>query len=410
MRRAMTQTLSTDVLERALAVSALVAAAGTVGGAYLARSGYGWPSLGFVSCGALIAYGVAGVWAQDVMVQRQRGELALVYGAALQGVRERGPDRRAARPTRLESLTLSLAAFIESRRLSMLRGNRLAAWAAAMRAGLEQRLEQAQRLGATMADDATVIAQAAAGTRRAEADLATHLASVQGHAGAAITATAAAAQEVAGLAGAVRAITATATQASAIATRLSQAAFASHNGIAAMGDSAALMGQAADQVQHVLHRADILAMNAAMQAAGAGADASGFVAIAAEIKSIAREGGAALESLLASVRELKSQSGQAFQRIGEVSDVIQAHHEFGHALSHATTLQSDAIGRLLRHLTAAQGEVRNLHNEAANIALPPSRLCAGGVQQAVERLPGYAEAMSQILRGLPDFAVMDMEK
>ncbi|MEJ0045398.1 MAG: hypothetical protein WDN04_04050 [Rhodospirillales bacterium] len=258
-----------------------------------------------------------------------------------------------------------------------------------------------------MADDAQVIAEAAAGSRHAEADFSAHLSAVQGRAGAAVTATAAVAQEAAGLADAVRAITTSATEANAIAARLAQAAFAGQGGIAAMSDSAALMAQAVDQVQHVLRRADLLAMNAGMEATRAGDGARGFVAVAAEIKSVASDGGAALDGLLATVREMKSQSGQVFQRIQEISDVIQAHHEFGHALSHATMLQADAVGRLLRHLGAAQGEVRNLHNEAHNITLPESRLCAGAAQQAVERLPGYAEAMSQILRGLPDFVASD---
>jgi hypothetical protein len=57
-----------------------------------------------------------------------------------------------------------------------------------------------------------------------------------------------------------------------------------------------------------------------------------------------------------------------------------------------------------------QGEVRNLHTEASNIPVPESRLCAGPVQQAVERLPGYADAMSQILRNLPEFADSDLKK
>jgi len=409
MRPAVTQTLSAEILERALAVSALVAAAGTVGGACLARSGYGWPALAVVTCGGLVAYGVAGVWAQDVVVRRQRGELARVYGAALQGQRERGPDRRASRHSRLETIMLCLTGFVESRRLSMLRGNRLAAWAATMRGNLNQRLEQAQRLAATMADDAHTIAQATAGTRHAEADMAAHLAQVQHRAAAAVTETALVIQEATGLADAVRAISATAAQASAIAARLAQSAFAGQGFVASMADSAVLMGQAADQVQHVLHRADLLAMTAGLEATRAGGDARGFAAVAAEIKSVAIDGGTALEGLLATVRDLKSQSGQVFQRIQEISEVIQAHHEFGHALSQATLLQADSVGRLLRHLGAAHGEVRNLHTEAASMALPETRLCAGPVQQAVERLPGYAEAMSQILRGLPDFAVSDME-
>ncbi|MEJ0045397.1 MAG: hypothetical protein WDN04_04045 [Rhodospirillales bacterium] len=95
MRPATTQGLSTDVLERALAASAVVAAGSAAGGAYLAHRGYGWPALAYVTCGALVAYGVIGVWAQDVMVRRHRGELARAYGAALQGQRVRGLDRGA---------------------------------------------------------------------------------------------------------------------------------------------------------------------------------------------------------------------------------------------------------------------------------------------------------------------------
>jgi methyl-accepting chemotaxis protein len=406
MRHAATQSRSTACVEHVLAFSALVATAGTAGGAYLSRSGHGWQAVLYAASGALLVCALAGLWAQDRIMRLQRGELARAYTSALQGQRDHAAGPRGAQASRLETLGHYLASLIESTRLVILRRDGLAGWAAAIRTGIEQRQRDAQRLAGTMAEDAHLIAEAAAGTRRGETETADRLAQMRGRTSASAAATDAAVCEATQLADAIRALTVNTERATSLAIRMAETAFTTQRGVATIADTATALLHAADQVRHVLRRAELLGVSAGIEAAGAGEAGRGFAMVATEMKSLAATGGAALDALLTAVRELKSESSQIAQRVQEVSDVVAAQHEFGHALAHAATLQADAVGRLLRQLGHAQGELRGLYNDVHTITLPDTRLGAAA-QQAVERLPSYAEAMAQILRGLPDFSAIE---
>jgi methyl-accepting chemotaxis protein len=190
---------------------------------------------------------------------------------------------------------------------------------------------------------------------------------------------------------------------------MSEAAFATQRSVVGIGESAAAMQEAADQVHDVLQRTEMVGMNAGIEAARAGEAGRSLDEVAAQVKDLTQAGGIALEAMLATIRELKQQSGQMCERIQEISDVVQAQHEFGHALSHAAMLQSDAVGRVLRQISAAQSDVQHLHSQVRDMALPnAARLgVTRAAEQAVERLPGYADAMAQILRGLPDFSTIE---
>lgn len=393
-----------DVSERALAFSAVMAMGGTSMGAYMIRNGYGLPATAIAALGVLLLCAAAGLWAQHRAGTLYRGELARVYAAALQGQRDRAVERQANQPTGLERMGQCMASIIESARLAMLRGNGLARWAADTRTDLDRRRRDSLRIAGGIAEDAQLIADAAAGSRHAEVDINDRLALIQSRAGAALAATEAVTKEAATLADAIRKVTDRTEQSTAVATRLSESAFVTQRSVAAMGETSSALLRAMDQVQQVLKRAEMLSVNAGIEAARAGDQGRGFAIVATEVKGLATTGNAALAAMMETMRELKSQTAQVSQRVQDISEVIQAQHEFGHALSHAAMLQADAVGRLLSSLGTAHGEVRDL-NKDASASLPDTRLGAGAAaQQAVERLPGYAEAMAQILRGLPDFA------
>lgn len=397
-----------DTMEFALSFLALVAPAGLACGAYLGRSGFGWPALLAAASVTLLACALVSIVAQDRLVVQQRGELARVYTAALQGQRDRLLDHRSGRPSRLESLGLCLASLIESARLAVLRGNRLARWAADTRTEIEQRAKESQRLATDLGEDARVIARAVVGAGRAEADAVDRLTLVMSRANAAASATDALANDAAQLTEAVRSVTASAEQASGIASRLAETAFATQRGVAGMSNAATTLANTVDQVKGVLHRTEVLSLNASIEAARAGEDGRGFAVVAAEVKALATAGLTALDKLLGVMRDMKSQTGQLGQRVQEFSDVIQAQHDFGHALSHASMLQADALGRVLHHLGLARTDISDVQAQLNSVTLPEPRASSSlAVQQAVERLPSYAEAMTQILRGLPDFSAAE---
>jgi methyl-accepting chemotaxis protein len=399
------------LVDRAFAAAAIVAMLGTAAGFYLVSSGFDTPALGATMFLVLVVCACIGLWARDALERAQRGEVARVYAVALSGKRDRWVEQRTSQATRMECLAQALAGLIENTRLAMLGREGLARYAADMQRALETSRARSQNLAAGLTEDAHAIATAADGSRRAAHDFAGRLETVREKAQSAEVTTAAIAQEAATLADAVRAVTAQTERATAIATRLAETAFATQRGVTTIGESAATMMNAAEQVQSVMKRAAILGLNAGIEAARAGEAGRGFAVVAAEVKQLAGDGGAALEQMLSTVRDLRTQTEQIFQRIQDMSDVVQAQHEFGHALSHAAMLQADSVSRVLQQLKTAHLDVRDLQAQVRDVTLPDARLgVTTAAQNAVERLPSYAEAMAQILRGLPDLAAVEKAK
>jgi methyl-accepting chemotaxis protein len=408
MRQPLRPARTTQILEHSFAFAAVVAMAGALAVGFLVpASAAGEVSNGmpFVMLGGCAGIGI---WARERLERAHRGEVARVYTAALSGRRdarlERGGD-----PTRMESLGRAFADLIQTARRATFGRDSLASSMIDGRRTIESSRQRGQTVVASMAEDAHAIANAAQGSREVERSFSASLREVRGKAESAENATAGLADEAETLANSVRAVTLQIERATAIATRMSEAAFATQRSVVGIGESAAAMQEAADQVHDVLQRTEMVGMNAGIEAARAGEAGRSLDEVAAQVKDLTQAGGIALEAMLATIRELKQQSGQMCERIQEISDVVQAQHEFGHALSHAAMLQSDAVGRVLRQISAAQSDVQHLHSQVRDMALPnAARLgVTRAAEQAVERLPGYADAMAQILRGLPDFSTIE---
>jgi methyl-accepting chemotaxis protein len=348
-----------------------------------------------------------GIWAREAMERAQRGEVARIYAAALTGRRDPRIDR-GGDATRMESLGLALGDLIRAVRHATFGRDSLASNMIDGGRSIETSRQLGKTVIASMEEDAHAIAAAAQGSRDVERTFATCLESVRAKAESAETATSNLAGEAEALAGGVRAITAQTEKATLIATRLAETAFATQRGVSSIGEAASAMFAAADQVQTVLQRTELAWLNAGIEANRAGDEGRGLGQVVGDVKDLARAGGAALEQMLVTVRDLKQHTAQISARLQELSDVVQTQHEFGHALSHAAMLQADLVGRVLRQISAAHGDVKGLNAQIRDMALPQSRLgVTPAAQEAVERLPGYADAMAQILRGLPDFSVIE---
>jgi methyl-accepting chemotaxis protein len=309
----------------------------------------------------------------------------------------------------MESLGLAFADLIQTARRAAFGRESLASSMIDGRRTIETSRQRGQTVVASMAEDAHAIASAAEGSREVERSFSESLREVRGRAASAENATAGLADEAEALASAVRAVTVQTERVTAIAIRLAESTFATQRSVSGINESSSAMQAAADQIHDVLQRTEMVGMNASIEAARAGDAGRGFAVVATEVKDLAQAGGSALESMLATIHALKQQAGQMCERIQEIADIVQAQHDFGHALSHAAMLQSDAVGRVLSQISAAQSDVQGLHSQVRDLALPTTdRLgVTRAAQQAVERLPGYADAMAQILRGLPDFSSLE---
>jgi hypothetical protein len=385
------------LLDRAFALSAILAALGVETAGVAKGFGLGDAGVHAVMFGTLGLCAMLGIRARNRVEALQRGEIARVYGRVRHGERE--PERTP--PP--ESFGATLGALAEHSWRALTRRRGLAQWGYDMTRRLAVTRRQAAALAATMGEDARVIAAATSGTQRAEREIVARLDRLRELAEAA-PGLGDIAAEAGRLAEAVRAVSVQTEHATANITRLAETAFATQGSVTAMTDLATAMARGTDAVRSVLQQAEIMAQQMAREAA-LDKDAGAALADAARsVKTLARTGSEALEALLEIARDVQSRTGHALHQLAELADSVQSQNEFGQALSHAAMVQADAVGRMIGRLNTLQDGAAALQSQVQEFSMPPSRLGSDVVaQQAVERLPGYADAMAQLLRDLPDF-------
>ncbi len=210
-----------------------------------------------------------------------------------------------------------------------------------------------------------------------------------------------------GLASAVRATTAEAERSTALAVRLSEAAFGVQRSIAGLDDKTASLVLATEAVAGVLKQAGDLGRDASVEAAPAGTQ-GGVAApgIAAELKALAAAAIVSLDGMQAAVAELRIETGLASRRVVELSDLIKSQHDLGHAVCHAVMQQGEDIAAMLARLNEAHSGFATLRASVEAVTRTGAERAgnAEALRAAAKRLPTHAESVALILRGIPDFA------
>ena len=391
-------------LERAFAASGLLAVAGTVTGAILTLHGYGWPAVVGLAATVLLGCAAFGIRAQNQVLQYQRGELALVYATALQGPRRAVFDRRLLLPSWSESLGATFGELVDTVRMTVLGADRFKRWGMEMHKAVHERTPAADALAVSLSEDAHAIAAALNASRRVENEIMGEFAELSQHAGQAVHATVGVVEEVRALEESVRQITAHAEQGAADIARLADSAFTAQRSVVAVSEVTSHLIEAAEQVKAVLHRADMLGINAGIEAARAGESGRGFAVVASEIKNLATSAQQALDTMIQVVAGLKTEAAGMRETIAAIADAVQGQTRLGLALADAASHQMQSIGRVAHLVGTANTEItvlrdRSLHFEQKDLALGTGV----AARKAVERLPAHAEAVASILRNLPQF-------
>ena len=391
-------------LERAFAVSGLLAVIGTLTGAALTAYGWGWPALVGLASTVLLGCAFAGIRAQAQVLHFQRGELALVYATALQNPRRAIFDRRLQAPSWSESLGATVGELVDTIRMTVLGADRFKRWGMEMRKAVHERTPAADALAASLSEDAHAIAAALNASRRVETDIMADFATISQQAVQAGDATMGVVEEVRALEEAVRAITAHAEQGAADLARLADNAFTAQRSVVTVGEVTTHLINAAEQVKAVLHRADMLGINAGIEAARAGETGRGFAVVASEIKNLASSAQQALDSMMQVVAGLKTEAAGMRETIAAIADAVQGQTRLGNALAEAASHQMQSLGRVAHLVGLANTEITNLRDRSLHCEQKDLALGTGvAARKAVERLPAHAEAVASILRNLPQF-------
>lgn len=357
------------IVGRNFGYAGLLAAMGMAAENMLGRSTAGWQAQLGLGAAILLVVALIGDHTKSWLSAHLRGELARIYAAAFKGAHQAAP-RPDSGPTVFDRIALAFADLIDSTKLAMLGRDSLARWAHDMRSAVESRRSQSAMVAAALDEDAHAIADSALASRKAQAEISAGLGDVRDHAARAAQATSSMALEAAALGRSVRGVTAQSNRASDIIGRLTEDVSDAQRRMAALSDTVSDLSSLAAE---------------SFAADGAVGDGSMIAGMARGVSSLTAE--AAL------LRAAVDGIGQR----------IQAQTEWSDELLRAIRQQASSVGRLIAHVESAHSEIIVLRDRTASMDISDLALGAGpAVRKAVERLPVHADAMAQILRGLPD--------
>ena len=128
--------------------------------------------------------------------------------------------------------------------------------------------------------------------------------------------------------------------------------------------------------------------------------------LAANLLEMASCADAALTTMLVAVTGLRTEAVAANRRIADLSALLQGQHELGDTLGQAVEQQGEQIAQML-------GLVQEAHSGFAAVQAGMDAISrrnsaqlasAEALRGSISRLPGHADTIAGILRGIPDFA------
>jgi len=361
-----------------------------------------------LACLAALAVAVPGLWLLERTAEAPLLAVTQVF-ARVQARMAAGEDRQAVLNVPedayhgLAGLLGDLA--IRARRLQAGR-TRSELAARGVNQALAAGRDQARLLAQTLKRDAAALGQAAADIDMTAERLAGEAEAAQASVTFTQSAMAAVTSGAVGLAAAVRATTAEAERSTTLAVQLSETAFGTQRSIAGLDDKTAALVLATEAVAEVLRRAGSLGRQASEEAARAGAEGRLAAGIAAELQALAAAAVVSVDGLQASLAELRSETGLAARRVAELSNLIKAQHDLGHAVCHAVMQQGEDIAAMLARLNEAHSGFVTLRAGVESVMRTGAERAANAeaVRAAAKRLPSHADTVASILRGIPDFA------
>ncbi len=208
-----------------------------------------------------------------------------------------------------------------------------------------------------------------------------------------------------GLTAAISIVTAQVGRMSDVATRGAETAFGAQRSLVSLNDKVVVLSRSADQIARVLELAVDCGRTASAQAAGDGAAARVGADLAADLQKMASNADQALAAMQAMVAGLRSEAALASRRVAELSELIRGQHEIGDVLGHAIEQQGQEVAQVLALVSEARAGVSMLRDGADAVANRSADHLANAetLRGMADRLPGHADTIADILRGIPDF-------
>ncbi len=120
----------------------------------------------------------------------------------------------------------------------------------------------------------------------------------------------------------IRAISENARDAASVAANAVEAAQATNETVAKLGESSLQIGDVIKAISQIAGQTNLLALNATIEAARAGEAGKGFAVVANEVKELARETSDATEDITQRIEQIQSDTQAAVSAISQIGSII----------------------------------------------------------------------------------------
>lgn len=201
----------------------------------------------------------------------------------------------------------------------------------------------------------------------------------------------------------IREISGNASNAASVARNAVEAADQTNSTITRLGESSAEIGNVIKVINSIAEQTNLLALNATIEAARAGEAGKGFAVVANEVKELAKETSKATEDIISRIGTIQSDTHEAVDAIGRVSDVISQINESQNAIAGAVeeqTAMTSEISRNISEVAVGSGEIARSVSQVADAAKDTT----GGSDQTLATAADI-ESMAADLMALVDRSV-----
>lgn len=174
----------------------------------------------------------------------------------------------------------------------------------------------------------------------------------------------------------IKEIAKNANEASQVARNAVSLAGETNHTISKLGESSIEIGKIMKLITSITEQTNLLALNATIEAARAGVAGKGFAVVANEVKELARETSKAAEDISKKIEVIQSDTSEAVQAIGKISDIINMINEYQTTIASAVEEQSATTNEITRNIAeAARGssQIANNINNVSSLAQNTSK-------------------------------------